>query len=871
MERVYGRRPDVRLFLIIALTVGTALSGGISGTLAAGPDDTPPSIHQLESRRHEGFSPVPLAAEPSFRLLAPGTLSTPAVTRQVMGFYPYWSSGTANLQWDLLTILAYFSADATSAGSLSNLHGWPSSAPIAEAHAHGVKVVLTVTLFGSDSIRTLIQSSTNRSTLIANLYNQVSSASADGVCVDFESPYASDRGYFNTFVQELSGYFHTHLPGSHVSVCTGAVNWSDRFDYDTLTDACDALFIMAYDYYWSGGSPGPVSPRSHPSGSPWATWASVEATIQDYISGTFGVGPAKRHKLYVGLPYYGYDWPTTSYAIPGTAAGSATAVIYSTAAGRAVTYGRHWDDWSDTPYYLYTSGSQPHQCWYDDDESLGLKWDLVNGYDLGGTGMWALNYDGSRPELWDTLREKFAAPVPGTLADPIPIDANPYVVDGTTLGAPSRVLDAYSCAPSTNESGPEVCYKLTTSAAGDIFVTVSDGPGVDIDVHILNAPAASACLDRGHWTATAFDVPAGDYWIIADTWVDSGGTEYAGPYTLTVEFVPADEWVEEPLAEGVVWRRKSYPDLFATRQFVNVIDISPTAEAYVQPLFTGDGTCLSPPDLAGQGEVLAAVNAGWAAGCTPTGLIRSFGVTEYDHAAGVPARTAAGRNYFGEAWLRAVDEGQDWPQAHFAAEAGPRLVRGGAVSLETAAEGFDASLEDKAARTALGVTADNHVLLVTVDAVAGLGTGMTLAELAQYMLGLDCREAMLLGGGTPTTMYVAGTPVGGVANLPPGNGEPDHLGAAAVPLYLGVTAIAAPDSDGDGLHDDVDPNPAVRHLDLNGDGAVDALDLAILAAFLAGNQSAGVSPFLHPECADADLDGRVDAVDLVRMAVRMTP
>lgn len=877
MEKHGDRRPWFCLFpriigvLVLAAIVGFGTAGFGASRGGVSEESTPPSIHAVESARHAGFIPAPLDSERSFLSLPPRALSTPAVTRQVMGFYPYWSTGTANFQWDLLTIVAYFCADATATGSLSSVHGWPGSAPIAEAHAHGVKVLLTVCLFDADAIRTLVQSPAYRANLIANLYSQVSAAGADGVCVDFEQPYASDRAYVNTFIQELSAHFHTNLPGSHVSIASPAVNWSDRYDFDTLTDHCDSLFIMAYDYYYSGGNPGPNSPRSHPAGSPWATWASVVATIEDYLYGTYGVGEAKRHKIYVGLPYYGHDWPATSYAIPGTAAGSASAVIYSNAAVNAVTYGRHWDSWSETPYYLYTSGTQPHQCWYDDDESLGLKWDLVNGYDLGGTGMWALNYDGTRPELWDALRDKFAAPVPGTLVNPIPVDANPYVVDGTTLGAPSRVLNAYSCAPATNESGPEVCYQLTTAAAGDIFVTVSDGAGVDIDVHILNAPSASACLDRGHWSATVFNVPAGDYWIIADTWVDAGGTEYAGPYTLTVEFVPSDTWVEEPLADGVVWKRKSHPDLFSTRQFVNVIELSPGAEAYLEPLFTRDASCLSPTDLEGEPDVLAAVNAGWAAGCVPAGLVRSFGETEFSHAAGVPARTAAGRNYFGEAELRAMGEGQDWPQAHFAAEAGPRLVRGGAVSVERAAEGFDAALDAKAARTALGLTADGRVLLVTADAVAGLGTGMTLAELAQYMLWLDCREAMLLGSGSPTTLYVSGATVGGVANLPPVNGEPDHLGAASVALYLAVTAIAAPDADGDGLHDDVDPNPAVRYLDLNGDGLVDAVDLQVLAAYLAGNVTAGAAPLLHPECADADLDGTIDAVDLVRLARHLIP
>ena len=843
---------------IISWVLGLCLAG----MCAAAEWRPPPSIHQRQARQFDGMAPAPLVGEAAFKDAPFASRSVPAVNRQVMGFYPYWSTGTANIQWDLLTILAYFCADATSTGSLSSLHGWPASAPIAEAHANGVKVLLTVCLFDADAIRTLVQSPAYRSALINNLFNQVSAAGADGVCVDFEQPYVADRAYVNTFIQELAGRFHADLPGSHVSIASPAVNWSDRYDFDTLTDHADSLFIMAYDYYYSGGPPGPNCPLRYASGSPWASWAGVEETVDDYLNGTYGVGEAKRHKLYLGLPYYGHDWPTTSYAIPGTSAGNASAVLYSSAAANAVTHGRHWDAWSSTPYYLYTSGSQPHQCWYDDGESLGLKWDLVNSLDLGGTGMWALNYDGSRPELWDGLRERFADPVPGTPGNPIPIEANPFQEERTTLGAPSRVLDAYSCAPATNESGPEVCYLLQTAASGDIFVQVSDGAGVDIDVHILDAPSAAGCLDRGHWSATVLNVPAGQYYIVADTWVDSGGVEYAGEYTLTVEFVPSDQWVETQLAAGVTWQRKSYPDLFGAAQFVNVVEVAAGSDVYVQPYYRTDGQCLALDELAAWPECLAAVNAGWWDGCVPSGLVRRFGQQFYAPPAGQPPRSSLGRNYFDRLWVRAVTAGADWPQAHFAVAAGPALVHLGAVHLTTAEEGFDPSLADAAGRAAAGVTPDGRLLLVTVDGTAGLGPGMALADLAQYLVWLGCEEAVLLGAGASTTMYVREAAFAGVANLPSGNGEPDHLGAAALGMVLAVTAITAPDSDGDALHDDVDPNLTVRHLDVDGDGFVDAADLAALAHHEAGNLGCGEAPYRYPECGDADLDGRTGATDL---------
>ncbi|BBB32235.1 hypothetical protein TTHT_0660 [Thermotomaculum hydrothermale] len=366
------------------------------------------SIHQLQSKEYQNITPTPLKSEQYYKMFTKGEVSTPRVKKQVLGYYTYWKTGTSNIQWDLLTILAYFSADIDSSGNITDLNGWPSSAPINEAHAHGVKVILTATLFGGSSIRTLIQSETNRQNCIQNLFNQVQSAGADGVCIDFELPYSSDRDYFNTFIQEISDYFHTNMPGSIVVVDTPAVNWNDRMDFNTLTDYADYLFIMAYDYHYSGGDPGPVSPLSYTSGSPWPTWAGIVQTLDDYINGTYGVGDAKKGKLILGVPYYGYDWPAKACDIPTEQRANGSAVIYSNAVDKAAQYNREWDDYSQTPFYDYNcSTSYPHQAWYDDEVSLGLKYDKVNQYNIGGTGMWALNYDGTRTELWEKLREKF--------------------------------------------------------------------------------------------------------------------------------------------------------------------------------------------------------------------------------------------------------------------------------------------------------------------------------------------------------------------------------------------------------------------------------------------------------------------------------
>jgi len=124
----------------------------------------------------------------------------------------------------------------------------------------------------------------------------------------------------------------------------------------------------------------------------------------------------------------------------------------------------------------------------------------------------------------------------GTIENPIVIDALPYVDWRDGVDAPSDLFDSYApCAPEVNESGAGWLYVLTLTEAGMLRATLDEveGDAVDMDVHILTAPLADACIARGHAKAAAWLEP-GTYWIAVDTWVDGDGIGYPGPYQLDV-------------------------------------------------------------------------------------------------------------------------------------------------------------------------------------------------------------------------------------------------------------------------------------------------------------------------------------------------
>jgi hypothetical protein len=97
------------------------------------------------------------------------------------------------------------------------------------------------------------------------------------------------------------------------------------------------------------------------------------------------------------------------------------------------------------------------------------------------------------------------------------------------------MLDAYACSPATDESGPELVYRVTVPADGFLSAAVYDESGVDIDLHILSDLDAGSCVDRNDRQVAA-DVTAGDWWIVADTYVDDG-MPLPGAYTIDIGFV----------------------------------------------------------------------------------------------------------------------------------------------------------------------------------------------------------------------------------------------------------------------------------------------------------------------------------------------
>lgn len=105
-----------------------------------------------------------------------------------------------------------------------------------------------------------------------------------------------------------------------------------------------------------------------------------------------------------------------------------------------------------------------------------------------------------------------------------------------------------------------------------------------------------------------------------------------------------------------------------------------------------------------------------------------------------------------------------WTDVEQAVGGGPWLVRNGEIAIDWESEGLDKTtfVNRRHPRTAIGVTADDKLLLVTVDGRSALSVGATLEEMAAIMKRLGAVNALNCDGGGSTTMVVGN----GVVNAP---------------------------------------------------------------------------------------------------------
>jgi spore germination protein YaaH len=353
------------------------------------------AFRRLRSSRPVSASSRTVSSPPRSWL---GPTDAPAV--KVYGYLAYWADDLDTVPWEQLTHIALFSAGVDSAGNLSGTSHWGDIAAVkARADLHGVKVHLTVTNFSTSSISAFLDSAAARQKLIDQLTEKVYTYDLAGVNIDFEGLSRTRKAQMVDFAADLDDVF------DEVVFATPAVDWNGAYDYSELSKYGD-LFIMGYGYHYSGSSEaGPTDPLY--GGGPWGAHC-LDWTIEDYRA-----SDAIMSRVILGLPLYGYSWATPSDAVGVTASSGGSTLFYTDGQARTALYGGRYDTVSRSPW-SYGGG---RQHWVPNAESVRERVAYSVEEDIGGVGIWALNYDvqDGVPDsaLWDGFEEETAPAASG--------------------------------------------------------------------------------------------------------------------------------------------------------------------------------------------------------------------------------------------------------------------------------------------------------------------------------------------------------------------------------------------------------------------------------------------------------------------------
>jgi hypothetical protein len=320
--------------------------------------------------------------------------SAPLQSHEIFGYAPYWTLPQSSA-FDVtdLTTLAYFSVDANADGTLDQSGpGWNGyqsqdlSDLVTRSHAAGDRVVLTITCFSQQTLDAITSDPNAPARLSAALISAVEAKNLDGVNFDFEGEGSADQVGLTNLITKVSNALHATDPHWQVTMAVYASAAGDPggfYNIGAIAPAVDGFFVMAYDMN-SRSEPSPTSPLMGGS------FSDTEA-IEQFLK----VVPAS--KIVLGLPYYGYDWPTTGPNANAPATGSESPLSYATIA--AAGHPTYWDAATDTPWTSYQVGAQWHTTYFDDPTSLALKAQLANYFHIAGVGIWALGMDGNDPAM----------------------------------------------------------------------------------------------------------------------------------------------------------------------------------------------------------------------------------------------------------------------------------------------------------------------------------------------------------------------------------------------------------------------------------------------------------------------------------------
>ncbi|WP_017259343.1 phosphodiester glycosidase family protein [Pedobacter arcticus] len=245
-------------------------------------------------------------------------------------------------------------------------------------------------------------------------------------------------------------------------------------------------------------------------------------------------------------------------------------------------------------------------------------------------------------------------------------------------------------------------------------------------------------------------------------------------------------WVSKNISDGIVWKYYQFPNIFDSRQYINVFDIDLSKNLKFEIPYTSTADLFTASQAGERNNADIAINGSYF------GNNYGGSTVYFRHDGTVITQTVANFDSFREnaaftlsasgkpSIVKKPSGGWDQVNASYVLAGGPLLVYEGKPIGQLNAV-FNTTRHP---RTVLGTTDDNHLLMVVIDGRSSQSQGLTTVQLTELMMALGCIYAVNMDGGGSSTAW---TKDDGVVNHPTDNGKFDHDGQRPLGTAITVT------------------------------------------------------------------------------------
>lgn len=358
---------------------------------------------------------TPLSSLTTFSFL-PG-ISKQSKKKVVYGFLPYWNIDSTTIQPEI-THLAYFSLTIGNDGYIitredGNLEpGYnklDSEKLVQLTNQVGEnkgKIDIVLTQFNNDDIVSLLTKPEAHQNLITSLDSIILAYPVSGVNIDIEyTGVVTDklRDDFVVFMKTINEHMdqkYSHVQLS-IDMYAGAATKEQIWDVERIAPEVDYIIVMAYDFHRrSSSKAGPVAPLF---GGDELWDSDINHHLKNFLS------KVPKEKILLGIPFYGYEWQTTSRdpqatTYPDTGSTASYKRVQDLLEKRnELNIQEHWHETALSPYVTYNEDGENWTVYYENARSISYKMEYANQLDLAGIAIWALGYEGDGRELWDVI------------------------------------------------------------------------------------------------------------------------------------------------------------------------------------------------------------------------------------------------------------------------------------------------------------------------------------------------------------------------------------------------------------------------------------------------------------------------------------